>query len=285
VPETALQQLRELRVILKGPLVNPVGGGYPSPTGTIRRALDLWVSVRLARTFAGAPTKYPGIDLVLIRDTTEGLHNGVEQQLGPDAAMGVSYNTRATSARMAQFAFEYARTHGRQRVTLVHLASVKKLTDGLRLQEARRVAEQFADIEFDDMLTDHACMQLVRAPEAFDVVLSGHAEGGLIADLCAGLIGSVGLMPGAIYGDGLAMFEAAHGTAPRRAAQNVANPTASILAAAMLLNYVGEPQAGERVSRAVLDTIAAGEHVTYDLGGTASTSEMADDVIARLRQA
>ncbi len=283
VPPTVFDAVRQAGVALKGPLTNPLSGAYGSPTATIRRGLDLWVNVRLARSFAGAPTKFPGVNIALIRDTVEGLSNGVQQRLNAAAAIGITTTTRAVSERLARFAFEYARRQGRKRVTLAHRATVYKLTDGLLLDATSSVAQQFPDIEFDQMLLDHTCLQLVRAPETFDVLLSGHGDGGILADLCAGLAGSVGLMCGAIYGDDLAVFEAAHGSAPRRAGQNVANPTGLILSGAMLLDHVGEREAARRLTQAVKECIAAGECTTYDIGGSASTSEFAEAVVARLQ--
>lgn len=284
VPDEVYASIRRNGVALKGPLTNPVGGGYSSPTATIRRALGLWVNVRRARTFEGVPSPFSGVDIAIVRDTTEGLHNGVEQRVGPDAAVAIKHVTRSTSERIARFAFEYALRSKRSRVTLVHIATVQKLTDGLMLEATAQVASNFSNVTFEDMLIDRACMELVRSPQAFDVLLAGHMHGGMLGDLCAGLVGGPGLLAGGIYGEGLAVFEAGHGSAPRRAGENRVNPTAMLLSAAMLLDHLDQNAAAERIRRGIAHVIKKAEHVTYDLGGGASTSGMADAVIRAMEE-
>ncbi|TDV56380.1 isocitrate/isopropylmalate dehydrogenase family protein [Actinophytocola oryzae] len=281
VPPETVAAIREVGVVLKGPMANPVGHGYKSPNIALRQAAGVHTNVRLAWALPGARTHFPGADLVVVREVTEDVFTGATQYVGPDAAITVKWVTRAATHRVARFALEYARTHGRKKVTVAHKAATLKETDGLFLAAAREVAPEYPDIELDDCLVDALTMHLVRDPFAYDVLLAPFQYGDILADLSAGLIGGLGLVPGASFGPDAALFEAAHGSAPRYAGQDKVNPTALVLSGALLLDHLGETEAATRVRAAVAATVA-GPITTYDLGGTATTTEMTDAIIAAL---
>ncbi len=275
VPEETLAAIRECRVALKGPMANPVGGGYASPNIALRLGLGLYVNIRLARAFPGAPTRFPETDVAVIREVTEDLYTGPQQPVGDDAAIGIKHVSRRATERAAEFAFQWARQNGRHRLTVVHKAATLKLTDGLFLRTAREVATRFPEIACDDMMIDALVMQLVRHPGQFDILLGGFQYGDILSALCAGLAGGLGIGPGASFGDAIAVFEPVHGSAPKYAGLNKVNPTAMILSAAMMLKHLGERAAADRIWRAVEEVIRRGACVTYDLGGTAGTRQMA----------
>jgi isocitrate dehydrogenase (NAD+) len=282
IPDSTLRLVREVGVVLKGPMANPIAHGYDSPNIALRVAAGLFVNVRLAQSFKGARTHYPTANLVVIRDVTEDIYRGPAQFVGPDAAIAVKFVTRAATHRVARFAFDHARRHGRRRITVAHKAATLKETDGLFLESVREVGPEYPDITLDDCLIDALAMHLVRDPERFDILLAPNQYGDILADLCAGLIGGLGLAPGASFGENAAMFEAAHGSAPKYAGRNVVNPTALILSGALMLDHLQEAEAADRIRGAVSAVLAEGAHTTYDLGGTAGTSEMTDAVIAAL---
>jgi isocitrate dehydrogenase (NAD+) len=282
IPQETLELVREVGVVLKGPMANPVGHGYRSPNIALRAAVDLFVNLRFAQSFAGARTRYPGTDLVVIREITEDVFQGAAQYVGPDAAVAVKFVTRAATHRVARFAFDYAVRHGRSRVTVAHKAATLKETDGLFLDAVREVAPEYPSITQDDCLVDALAMHLVRDPSEYDVLLAPFQYGDILADLCAGLVGGLGLVPGASFGSAAAMFEAAHGSAPKHAGRDVIDPVALILSAALMLDHLGEPAAASRIRAAVAAVIADGRCTTYDLGGTAGTSAMTDAVITAL---
>jgi len=282
VPQRTIDVVREVGVVLKGPMANPIGHGYSSPNIALRAAAGLFVNVRLARSFVGAPTLYPDADLVVVREVTEDVFRGAAQFVGPDAAIAVKFVTRAATHRVARFAFEYAIRHGRRRITVAHKAATLKETDGLFLDSVREIAPEYPDVILDDCLIDALAMHLVRDPSRYDVLLAPFQYGDILADLCAGLVGGLGLAPGASFGNGAAMFEAAHGSAPKYAGKDIVDPGALILSAALMLDHLGERDAAEGVRQAVTNVISTGECTTYDLGGTASTSDMTDAIIAAL---
>ncbi|HEY8415782.1 MAG TPA: isocitrate/isopropylmalate family dehydrogenase, partial [Thermaerobacter sp.] len=226
---------------------------------------------------------YQNVDLVVVRENTEDLYAGIEHMVGDDAAESIKIITRKASRRIVEFAFRYARANGRRKVTAVHKANIMKYTDGLFLQVAREVAEKYPDIEFEDRIVDNMAMQLVMKPEQYDVLVMPNLYGDILSDLCAGLIGGLGIAPGANIGDEYAVFEPIHGSAPKYAGQNKVNPTALILSAVMMLRHLGEKEAADRVERAVAEVIAEGKTVTYDLGGQAGTQEMARAIAERVR--
>lgn len=282
LPEHVLASIRKNRVALKGPLTTPVGTGFRSVNVTLRQELDLYACVRPARTLPAVPSRYEDVDLVVVRENTEDLYAGIEHRVGPDAAESIKIVTRAASERIVRFAFELARREGRKKVTAVHKANIMKLTDGLFLESARQVAALYPDIAFEDMIVDAMCMKLVQAPGNYDVLVTLNLYGDIISDLCAGLIGGLGVAPGANIGDEIAVFEPVHGSAPKYAGQNKVNPLATILSGVMMLRYLGEGAAAESVTRAICAVLAEGRHLTYDLGGAAGTQEMAEAIIAKM---
>jgi isocitrate dehydrogenase (NAD+) len=285
LPEHVLESIRRNKVALKGPITTPVGEGFRSVNVTLRQALGLYANLRPARSIQGLATRYENVDLVIVRENTEDLYAGIEHMVGPDAAESIKIITRAASERIARFAFDYAVANGRRKVTAVHKANIMKLSDGLFLESCRTVAAEFEGrVEFEDRIVDNMCMQLVQKPDLYDVLVLPNLYGDIVSDLAAGLVGGLGVAPGANIGTEAAVFEPVHGSAPKYAGQNKANPTALILSGALMLRHLGHPDVADRVERALRDVIAAGETVTYDLGGTAGTSAYADAIIARLTE-
>ncbi|MEK6720265.1 MAG: isocitrate dehydrogenase (NAD(+)) [Chloroflexota bacterium] len=283
LPEHVLDSIRRNKVALKGPITTPVGKGFRSVNVTLRQALGLYANLRPARSIKGLETRYQDVDLVIVRENTEDLYAGIEHMVGPDAAESIKIITRAASERIARFAFDYAVANGRRKVTAVHKANIMKLSDGLFLEACGTVAADYAGrIEFEDRIVDNMCMQLVQKPEQYDVLVLPNLYGDIVSDLAAGLVGGLGVAPGANIGTEAAVFEPVHGSAPKYAGQNKANPTALMLSGALMLRHLGHPDVAERVETAVRDVIAEGRTITYDLGGTAGTSEFADAIIVRL---
>src|ERR671921_598158 len=283
LPEHVLESIRRNKVALKGPITTPVGEGFRSVNVTLRQTLGLYANLRPARSMAGVATRYDDVDLVIVRENTEDLYAGIEHMVGPDAAESIKIITRAASERIARFAFDYAVANGRRKVTAVHKANIMKLSDGLFLESCRTVAAEYEGrVEVEDRIVDNMCMQLVQKPDLYDVLVLPNLYGDIISDLAAGLVGGLGVAPGANIGTEAAVFEPVHGSAPKYAGQNKANPTALILSGALMLRHIGEQSAAEAVEEAVRTVIAEGQTVTYDLGGTAGTSEFADAIIERL---
>ena len=283
LPDDVLESVARNKVALKGPITTPIGAGFRSANVTLRQKLGLYANLRPARSMRGLDTRYDDVDLVIVRENTEDLYAGIEHMVGKDAAESIKIITRAASERIARFAFEYAVANGRKKVTAVHKANIMKLSDGLFLESCRTVAEGYAGrIEFEDRIVDNMCMQLVQKPELYDVLVLPNLYGDIVSDLCAGLVGGLGVAPGANIGEDGAVFEPVHGSAPKYAGQNKANPTALILSAALMLRHLGETAAADRVEAAVRTVIAEGRATTYDLGGSAGTSQFADAVIERL---
>jgi len=283
LPEHVLESIRRNRIALKGPITTPVGAGFRSVNVTLRQTLGLYANLRPARSIKGLETRYDDVDLVIVRENTEDLYAGIEHMVGPDAAESIKIITRAASERIARFAFEYAVANGRHKVTAVHKANIMKLSDGLFLESCRHIAADYEGrIEFEDRIVDNMCMQLVQKPELYDVMVLPNLYGDIVSDLCAGLVGGLGVAPGANIGEDGAVFEPVHGSAPKYAGQNRANPTAMILSGALMLRHLGYPEAATRLEYAIRDVIAEGRTVTHDLGGDAGTSEFADAVISRL---
>lgn len=282
LPQETLDMVSRVGLVLKGPMANPIGHGYDSPNIGLRAAAALFANVRVAQSFAGAPTPFPGVDIVVIRELTEDIYNGARQMVGPDAAIAIKFVTRAAVDRIARFAFEYAIRNGRRRITVTHKAATLKPTDGLFLDTVRDVAKDYPTVECDDHLIDALAMHLVRQPQEFDILLAPFQYGDILADLCAGIVGGLGLVPGASFGENTAFFEAAHGSAPKYAGLNKVNPTALILSGALLLDHIGENAAAERVRAATRAVIAEGTATTYDLGGSTGTSAMAAAIAERV---
>jgi isocitrate dehydrogenase (NAD+) len=272
LPEHVLDSIRSTHVALKGPITTPIGEGFRSVNVTLRQALDLYANLRPARSMKGVPTRYEDVDLIIVRENTEDLYAGIEHRIGRDAAESIKIITRAASERICRFAFEYALANGRRKVTAVHKANIMKLSDGLFLDACRTVAAQYEGrIEFEDRIVDNMCMQLVQKPELYDVLVLPNLYGDIVSDLAAGLVGGLGVAPGANIGDHAAVFEPVHGSAPKYAGQDVANPTALILSGALMLRHLGETAAAVRVENAVREVIAEGRTVPRDLGGSAGT--------------
>src|SRR4051794_33225634 len=283
LPENVLDSIRETRVALKGPITTPVGEGFRSVNVTLRQALDLYANLRPARSMKGVETRYEGVDLIIVRENTEDLYAGIEHRVGADAAESIKIITRAASERIARFAFEYAVANGRRKVTAVHKANIMKLSDGLFLESCRTVAEDYSGrVEFEDRIVDNMCMQLVQKPELYDVLVLPNLYGDIVSDLAAGLVGGLGVAPGANIGTRAAVFEPVHGSAPKYAGKDVANPTALILSGAMMLRHLNEPVAADTVETAVREIIAEGRTVPRDLGGEAGTQEFAGAVAERV---
>jgi len=283
LPDHVLESIRRNRVALKGPITTPVGSGFRSVNVTLRQTLGLYANLRPARSINGLETRYDDVDLVVVRENTEDLYAGIEHMVGPDAAESIKIITRAASERIARFAFEYAVSNGRRKVTAVHKANIMKLSDGLFLESCRTVAAEYEGrVEFEDRIVDNMCMQLVQKPELYDVMVLPNLYGDIVSDLCAGLVGGLGVAPGANIGTEASVFEPVHGSAPKYAGQDKANPTALILSGVLMLRHLGEQAAAERVETALREVIAEGSRTTYDLGGTAGTAAFADAIIERL---
>jgi isocitrate dehydrogenase (NAD+) len=286
IPDQTLDSIKKTRVALKGPLETPVGEGFRSINVALRKTFELYANVRPAHTIVKGG-RYENVDLVLIRENTEGLYSGIEHyiKIGSDpraAAESTAIVTRAGSERIIRYAFDYAQKHGRKKVTLVHKANILKNTSGLFLDVGRMVAREFANIEFQEVIVDAMAMNLVLHPERYDVIVTTNLFGDILSDLISGLVGGLGLAPGANIGLGGAIFEAVHGTAPDIAGKGIANPGALILAASMMLEYLCDGERAQRIRNALETTIREGKTVTRDLGGTASTDQFTDAVIARL---
>ncbi len=282
LPDDVLDSVRDTKVAIKGPVTTPVGGGFRSVNVALRKELDLYACLRPVRSLPGVPSRFSDVDIVVVRENTEDLYAGIERQVGPDEAESIKVITRAASERIVRFACDYARAHGRRRVTAVHKANIMKLTDGLFLRCAREVAAGYPDIELDDRIVDNLCQQLVMAPERFDVLVCPNLYGDIVSDLCAGLIGGPGVAPGANVGPDCAVFEAVHGSGPDIAGRDIVNPTAFLLSGALMLAHLGEATAAGRLSDAVGAVLAEGRHLTRDLGGAAGTREFTAAVAARL---
>ncbi|MBI4295795.1 MAG: isocitrate/isopropylmalate dehydrogenase family protein [Chloroflexi bacterium] len=308
LPDSVLESIKKNKVALKGPVTTPVGSGFRSVNVAVRKALDLYACVRPCKTYPGVPTHFRNVDIVIIRENTEDLYAGIEFQKGTPAAArllqfvsetqsmpfgldsGISLKiiTEAGCRRIVKFAFDYARTHQRKRVTAVHKANIMKFSDGLFLAVAREVAKGYLDIDFEDRIIDNMAMQLVKSPHQFDVVVAPNLYGDILSDLCAGLVGGLGIAPGANVGEQAAVFEAVHGSAPKYTGQNKVNPMALMLSGVLMLRHLGEVKAADSVERAIASVIADGRYLTYDLKTRwdkippVGTSQVADAVIAKM---
>lgn len=290
LPGIVLDSIRANKVALKGPITTPIGTGFRSVNVAIRKALDLYANIRPARTMQGIPVCHDNVDIVVVRENTEDLYAGIEHDVIPGvAAESIRLITRQCTERLVRFAFEYARTNDRHLVTAVHKANILKMTDGLFLSVAREVAADYPDIEFNDRIVDNMAMQLVQRPHEYDVLACPNLFGDILSDLCSGLVGGLGMAPGANFGHDIAVFEPVHGSAPKYTGQNKVNPTSTILSGVLMLRHLGEKQAARRVENAVRAVIAEGHAVTYDLKptrddpGAVGTQEMADAIIEALR--
>jgi isocitrate dehydrogenase (NAD+) len=284
LPQSLLDSVSRNKVALKGPVTTPVGEGFTSVNVGLRKALDLYANLRPVQSVPGITARFDRVDLVIVRENTEDLYSGLEHEIVPGVVESLKIITERASRRIAEFAFTYARANGRKKVTAIHKANIMKLGDGLFLASVRGVARAFPDIPYDEKIVDAACMHLVMRPEQFDVLLLPNLYGDIVSDLCAGLVGGLGLVPGANLGERAAVFEAVHGTAPDIAGRNVANPTALLLSALLMLRHLGETTAADRIHAALHSVLKDGRVRTRDIGGAATTTEFADavcDIVSR----
>ena len=284
LPVQLLDSIRKHKVALKGPVSTPIAEGFTSVNVGLRKALDLYANLRPVRNLAGVESRFAGVNLIIVRENTEDLYAGLEHQIIPGVVESLKIITEKASTRIAHFAFKHARTHKRRRVTAIHKANIMKLSDGLFLQSIRNVAREYTDVIYDEKIVDAACMHLVMHPEKLDVLLLPNLYGDIVSDLCAGLVGGLGVVPGANLGLDCAVFEAVHGSAPDIANKNLANPTALLLSALMLLDHIGELTQAARIRSALGAVLTAGRIRTHDLGGTASTSEFTDAVCREIEK-
>jgi len=282
LPEATVEAVRNADATLKGPTTTPSGVGFRSINVALRQKLTLYANYRPARSLPGIKTRYDDVDLIVVRENTEGLYSGLEHVVVPGVVESLRIITAVASERIAKFAFETAQRQNRQRVTCVHKANILKLSDGLFLDSCRKVAADFPDIEFDDCIVDAAAMKLVSNPHMFDVMVMENLFGDILSDLTSGLVGGLGVTPSANVGEGMAVFEAVHGSAPDIAGKGIANPTALVLSGVLMLRYLGEKVAADRVEKAVHAVLAAGEALTGDLGGKATTQQYTDAVLAAI---
>jgi isocitrate dehydrogenase (NAD+) len=282
LPADLLESIKRNRVALKGPITTPIGTGFTSVNVGLRKALDLYANLRPVRALPNVPSRYPELDLVVVRENTEDLYSGIEHVVVPGVVESIKIITEKASTRVSRFAFEYARREGRKKVTAIHKANIMKLSDGLFLDCFRNVAKEYPEIEADDKIVDNACMQLVMRPEQFDIMLLENLYGDIVSDLCAGLIGGLGLVPGANIGEQGAVFEAVHGSAPDIAGQGIANPTALLQSGILMLRHLGERDAAERIERSMLEVFVEGKVRTRDIGGDAKTAEFTKAIISKL---
>jgi isocitrate dehydrogenase (NAD+) len=286
IPDDVFASLESTRVGLKGPTATPIGGGHQSINVALRKKLGLYVNFRPVRMLPGLKTRFQDLplDMAIFRENTEDLYSGLEHEVVPGVVESLKIITRNASMRIARASFEYARRESRSKVTSIHKANIMKQSDGLFLKCCREVAAQYPEIQYNELIVDNACMQLVMRPETFDVLVLPNLYGDIISDLAAGLVGGLGIVPGANIGDHHAIFEAVHGTAPDIAGKGLANPTALMQSAVLMLAHIGERDAAARLQHAIRDVYAAGEHLTRDVGGSASTGEFTDAVIRTLGQ-
>jgi isocitrate dehydrogenase (NAD+) len=285
LPQATMDSIRRNRIALKSPLTTPVGEGFSSINVELRKRFDLYANVRPAKSFPNTKSRFPsGVDLITVRENTEGAYSGEGQQVSEDGATAtlVQKITRKGSERIVRYAFDLARTTGRRKVTVVHKANILKSTSGLFLKVAREVAAQYPEIECNEMIVDNCCMQLVMKPEQFDVIVTTNLFGDIISDLCAGLVGGLGLAPGANIGADAAIFEAVHGSAPDIAGKGVANPCALLLAAGQMLDHLGQPEKANALRAAIIATLDAKDSLTPDLGGTGTTMSFAKAIASRI---
>jgi len=284
IPDATLQSLQTNKIGLKGPVTTPIGEGFTSVNVTLRKKFQLYANVRPVISFPGTKSRYDNIDIITVRENTEGMYSGLGQTVSEDGerAEALSVVTRTESERIINFAFETARRAGREHVTVVHKANIMKSTSGLFLRTAREVAKQYPDIRMKEMIVDNCAMQLVMNPHQFDVIVTTNLFGDIISDLCAGLVGGLGMAPGGNIGDQMALFEAVHGSAPDIAGKNIANPTSMILASAMMLEHLDEADRAKRLRNAVREAIQSGDRCTPDLGGEGTTTGFTEAILERL---
>ena len=279
VNQAAIDSVRRNRVALKGPMATAIAGGAPSVNVALRKSLDLYANLRPVKNIPGVESHFEDVDLIIVRENTEDLYSGLEHEVVPGVVESLKIITEKASTRIARFAFDYARRHGRKKVHAIHKANIMKLSDGLFLRSVRTVAAQFPEIQYQELIVDNACMQIVMDPLQFDVLLLPNLYGDVMSDLAAGLVGGLGVVPSANIGDHCAMFEAVHGTAPDIAGKGLANPTALLMSALLMLDHLGERAAAEKIEAALLKTYGDGNYTTRDVGGKANTEQFTNGVL------
>ena len=282
LPKELLESIERNRVGLKGPVTTPIGEGFSSINVALRKKFELFANFRPIFNLPGIPTRYPGVDLIIVRENTEGEYSGIEHEVVPGVVESLKIITEKASTRIARFAFEYARREKRKKIFAIHKANIMKMTDGLFLRCARNISKEYPEITYGEHIVDNTCMQLVMNPYQYDVLLLENLYGDIISDLCAAFVGGLGLVPGANLGHECAIFEAVHGSAPDIAGKNIANPTAMLQSAVLMLRHLGEREAADRVHEALENVYRKKENLTRDVGGTASTTEFAEAVIAAM---
>src|SRR5215469_14833738 len=282
IPKELIASIERTGVGLKGPVTTPIGGGFPSINVALRKRFELYANFRPIRNLPSLPTRYPGVDLAIVRENTEGLYSGIEHEVVPGVVESLKIMTEKACLRIARFAFEFARREKRKKVHAIHKANIMKLSDGLFLRCCREVAAEFPEITYGEHIIDNTCMQLVMNPYQYDVLVMENLYGDIISDLCAGLVGGLGLVPGANIGKDCAIFEAVHGSAPDIAGKDLANPTAVIQSAVLMLRHLGETEAADRIHTALEKTYKEKKHITRDVGGSAGTAEFTDAVLANM---
>jgi isocitrate dehydrogenase (NAD+) len=284
MPKELIESMERTRVALKGPVTTPIGGGFQSINVALRKKFELYCSFRPIKNLPHVPTRYPDVDLIIIRENTEGLYSGLEHEVVPGVVESLKISTEKACTRIARWAFEYARKYKRRRIHAIHKANIMKLSDGLFLRCARNVAKEYPEITYGEHIIDNTCMQLVTNPYQYDMLLMENLYGDIVSDLCAAFVGGLGLVPGANFGDQAAMFEAVHGSAPDIAGKDIANPTALLRSALLMLHHLGEHEAAELIQRSLEEVYRHKELRTRDVGGTAGTSQFADAVIAEMER-
>jgi isocitrate dehydrogenase (NAD+) len=283
IPKALNDSIERTKVALKGPVTTPIGGGFSSINVELRKRFELFANFRPIRNLPNVPTRYPGVDLIIVRENTEGLYSGIEHEVVPGVVESLKIITEKASTRISRWAFEYARKAGRKKIYSIHKANIMKLSDGLFIRCSRNVSKEYPEITYGEHIVDNTCMQLVTNPYQYDVLLLENLYGDIVSDLCAGLVGGLGLVPGAKFGHEIAIFEAVHGSAPDIAGKNIANPTAVLRSGVLMLRHLGEDEAANKIRRAVEIVYGEKKHITRDMGGTATTSEFADAVIEAMQ--
>jgi isocitrate dehydrogenase (NAD+) len=282
IPKELHESIERTRVGLKGPVTTPIGGGFSSINVELRKRFELFANFRPIRNLPNVKTNYPGVDLIIVRENTEGLYSGIEHEVVPGVVESLKIITEKASTRISKWAFAYARKYGRKRITAIHKANIMKMSDGLFIRCSRNVSKDYPEITYGEHIVDNTCMQLVTNPYQYDVLLLENLYGDIVSDLCAAFVGGLGIVPGANYGHECAIFEAVHGSAPDIAGKGIANPTAVLRSGILMLRHLGEEAAANKIRRAIEIVYGEKKHLTRDMGGTASTNEFADAMIAAI---
>ena len=282
LPQNVIDSIKKNKIALKGPITTPIGTGFRSVNVSLRQTLNLYANIRPVKSYEGIPSIHKNVNFIIVRENTEDLYAGVEHMVGEDAAESIKIITKKASDRIARFAFELAKKEGKNKVTAIHKANIMKLSDGLFLKCVKECAKEYNDIIFEDVIVDAMCMKLVQKPQAYEVIVAPNLYGDILSDLSAGLVGGLGLAPGANIGDDIAIFEPVHGSAPDIAGQNIANPTSTLLSGIMMLKYIGKYDEADKIENALTEVLKEGNKLTKDMGGTLGTEEFANAIIEKM---